>query len=311
MPIDVTLGSDSKKLPQQEVKRETVETNVMNGTIVDSNPTPVNTVPPSQNNPVQGAPVLDGVVNIPPDAPIVILFGPTSCGKSMALKRLTRHLRQSGEYQAIEPERSFRPSSDTAYQADCDDFNDFIARPTKAAGTTGYMLVNVIEDGNTKCRILEAPGEYYFDPQNPKRHYPNYIHTIIAAQNTRIWCIFVEPNWQDPQDRMNYVARINALKPMMQKNDEVLFIFNKIDETHFVITPGDIRMKQAVDFVEVQYPGIFNLFKNDIPILKWFKKYNCGFVPFQTGLYQPGSDVYADSVNNYPAMLWKAITKLL
>ena len=110
---------------------------------------------------------------------------------------------------------------------------------------------------------------------------------------------------------MNYVARINALKPMMQDNDEVLIIFNKIDLTHFVIRQGNIRIREASEFVAEQYSGLFNLFKNDIPIIKWFKKYNCGFIPFQTGIYQDGSDVYADSHDSYPAMLWRAINKLL
>ena len=320
MPIDVTLAGGQNNQPQHEEKANSAEkaevsktenSNTQQGSVEVSSPVSEAAPTPasvSQNN---TAPILDGVVNIPPDAPIVILFGPTSCGKSMALKRLTRYLRKSGDYQEIEPERSFRPANDTAYQNDCDDFDNFVTRQTKAAGTTGYMLVNVIEDGSTICRILEAPGEYYFDPSDPDKSYPNYMNTIITAPNRRIWCVFVEPNWQDPQDRMNYVARINALKPMMQKNDEVLFVFNKIDDTHFVITPGEIRMKQAAEFVAIQYPGIFNQFKNDIPILKWFKKYNCGFMPFQTGLYQRGSDVYADSVDDYPAMLWKAIMKLL
>lgn len=331
MPIDVTLAGGQNNLPQHEEKANSAEKAEVlktenNGTqqepvevsspVSEATPTPASV---SQNN---TAPILDGVVNIPPDAPIVILFGPTSCGKSMALKRLTRYLRKSGDYQAIEPERSFRPANDTAYQDDCDKFDKFVSGNTKAAGSTGYMLVNVIEEGTTICRILEAPGEYYFDPSDPGKSYPNYMNTIITAPNPRIWCVFVEPNWSpllsndslklDPQEhRMNYVKRIQALKPMMQKNDEVLFVFNKIDETHFVITPGEIRMKQAVKFVAIQYPGIFNQFKNDIPILKWFKKYNCGFIPFQTGLYQEKSDVYADSVDDYPAMLWKAIMKRL
>lgn len=306
MPIDVNLGGE-QKMPQPEISTVTsgqgkhqVDVNAGQGA--------PRVTPIINNNP---APDLDGVVNIPADAPIVILFGPTSCGKSMGLKRLTRYLRSTGDYQAVEPDRSFRPANDSAYQADCDDFDNFISRQTKAAGTTGYMLVNIIEEGTTKCRILEAPGEYYFDHKNPKKIYPNYINTIITADNPRIWCIFVEPNWQDPSDRLNYVNRIMELKPKMQKNDEVIFVFNKIDETHFVISPGEIRTQAAIDFVDMQYPGLFNQFKNETPILKWFKKYNCGFVPFQTGMYQEDSDVYADSVKEYPEMLWNAITKLL
>lgn len=304
MPINVNLSGEQKETPQVQTQETT---NASQYEVAQNSAQSSAT-----NQPTGGTvPVLDGIVNIPPNAPIVVLFGPTSCGKSMALKRLTRYLRNSGKFQAVEPERSFRPTNDSDYQYDCNHFNDFVTAQTKAAGTTGYMLVNVIEAGNTICRILEAPGEYYFDPSNPQSSYPNYMNTIIAAPVHRIWCIFVEPNWRDPQDRMNYVSRIAALKPMMQKNDIVLFVFNKIDETHFVITPGEVRMKQSIDYVAIQYPGIFNNFLCDIPILKWFKKYECDFVPFQTGLYQKNSDVYADSVDDYPAMLWDKITKYL
>ena len=309
MPIDVTLSGKEKELPQKKVNREPVSEPA-----VDPNPAPMNAIPPRQNNPAQGAPILNGVVNIPMDkVPIVVFFGPTSCGKSMGLKRVIRYLRKSGDFTSIEPERTFRPANDKDYQADCDDFNNFVTRQTKEAGTTGYMLVNVI-DTEVKCRLLEAPGEYYFDPENPEKDYPVYMNTIMGAPNPRIWCIFVEPNWLDQPDRENYVARINALKPEMQRNDVVIFVFNKIDSKvtkHLVISPGEIRTKEAIKFVATQYPGIFNLFKNDIPILKWFKEYTCGFIPFQTGKYTEGSNNYADSVDEYPAMLWKAISKYL
>ena len=44
------------------------------------------------------------------DAPIVVLFGPPACGKTMTLVRLTRFLRENGY--TITPIRTFRPNYD-------------------------------------------------------------------------------------------------------------------------------------------------------------------------------------------------------
>jgi len=304
MPIDISLGGTQDV--QSNNVNESNNQSVLNVEEATSTANP-ETLPNVQNNSTYN---LNEEVYIPSEAPIIILYGPTSCGKSMALKRIVRYLKNQS-YQAIEPEKSFRPSYDIEYNQDCQNFDNFISSPTKASGTTGYMLVNVIESGTVICRILEAPGEYYFDPERPKKQYPIYMASIITSNVRRIWCIFVEPNWKNPNDRMNYVSRINKLKQNIQEEDEVLFVFNKIDETHFVNSPGNIMEKKAIDYINNQYPGIFNQFKNDIPIVKWFKKYNCGFIPFQTGMYQDDSDNYADSAEVYPEMLWKEIKKRL
>ena len=43
--------------------------------------------------------------------PLIVLFGPPSCGKTMTLIRLTRYLRSINGY-AIEPVTCFRPAHD-------------------------------------------------------------------------------------------------------------------------------------------------------------------------------------------------------
>ena len=43
------------------------------------------------------------------NVPIVVLFGPTTCGKTMTLIRLTRYLQKYGY--KVSPVRSFRPFS--------------------------------------------------------------------------------------------------------------------------------------------------------------------------------------------------------
>lgn len=257
---------------------------------------------------------LDGLVNITdPKAPLVVLYGPTSCGKTMTLVRLTKHLRNRHKC-IVTPDRTFRPARDKAYQEDCDKFNQTVNDPIAAPGTSGYMLVDVVYQGKTLCKILEAPGEYYFDPEYPNKKYPHYLQKIITAPNRKVWCIFVEPNWQDPNNRADYVSRIKELKTTMTTVDQAVFVFNKIDKTNFVVRPGVVNVKQAINNISNLYSGIFETFRNDIPILKWLQPYTCKFVPFQTGIFSDSEDtngnpilLYAEGNEAYPEKLWQII----
>lgn len=48
------------------------------------------------------------------DIPLIILFGPPACGKTMTLIRLTQYLRAQGY--TVKPVTSFRPSYDDNYK---------------------------------------------------------------------------------------------------------------------------------------------------------------------------------------------------
>lgn len=255
---------------------------------------------------------LDGVVNIVDEhVPIVVLYGPTSCGKSMTLVRMTNYLRSLGGY-AVTPDRTFRPSDDKDYQMDCDNFDAFVANPMAAPPTTGYMLVDVIEGDNMVCKILEAPGEYYFNPKEPHKSYRNYLNKIIQSPNQKIWCIFVEKTNAKQSLYVNRVVDMgeNGFIPSMQTTDSVVVLFNKIDKTGFSKSPGEWNEKKAKEYVDTWYPGLFNAFKEDIPIVKWFRPYKCHFEPFCTGKFNEG-EPYAESKCEWPERFWKKIKKLL
>lgn len=244
-----------------------------------------------------------------PKTPLVILFGPPACGKTMTLVRLTRFLKEEGYI--VSPIRAFRPTLDKNYADICEKFDETINSDRAASSTSriSFMLVEVVKNGRRVCQILEAPGEFYFDPKEPNRSFPNYVNTIIASSNRKIWTIMVEPDWMDHSDRRNYVTRISRLKQSMRSKDSTVFLFNKIDSTSFVREVGNINKSAAINEVKNLYPNIFVPFMNQNPITKFVKEYNCDFVPFQTGTYTPAINgfTYQEGPREYCVKLWDVI----
>lgn len=246
--------------------------------------------------------------------PIVVMFGPPSCGKTMVLVRLTRYLRKLGF--RVEPERTFRPSADVDYKKICDDFNEVVTNEYAAKSTKliNFMLLKVWKKGSPICQILEAPGEHYYNPNRgaSNEEFPRYINNIFNKNNRKIFLIIVEPQWDG--DSLNYVERIKQLKVKMRGNDKVIILYNKIDQTNFVISSGKTNIRQAIKSVSDKYNGIFESFKNEIPIVRFFTPYNCKFVPFSTGDYNEttnGNFAYEASPEEYPSNLWNEIMKCI
>lgn len=244
-----------------------------------------------------------------PDAPLVILFGPPACGKTMTLVRLTRYLKDKGFILA--PIRTFRPVQDTNYSNLCENFDTMISSNNAAASTDriSFMLVEVIKDGRRLCQILEAPGEYYFNPKEPNAPFPAYVNSIAANSNRKIWTFMVEPNWLNLEDRRNYVSKIGKLKQQMRPKDSTIFVYNKIDTTNFVRSAGDVNMSQVVKDLKNNYPSILDSFKNQNPITKLWRDYNCDVVPFQTGYYTNSRSglTYQEGPEEYCRILWNSI----
>lgn len=245
-----------------------------------------------------------------PNTPIVVLYGPPSCGKTMTLVRLTRYLITKGY--TVVPEKTFRPTYDKNYTGLCDNFDQMINSSNAATSTNqiSFMLVKVLQRGKPVCQILEAPGEYYFQPDDPNRPYPAYVHEILNSKNRKIWSVMVEPDWSDSTPRANYVTRISKLKTMMSSRDKVVFVYNKIDLTPYVYGVGQVNIKEAIQNIQNLYPGIFTPFENQNPITKFFNKYNCEFVPFMTGTYNRtmnGGFTYTECHPVYVERLWNAL----
>lgn len=249
-----------------------------------------------------------------PKTPIVVLYGPPSCGKTMTLVRMTRYLQSQGY--SVVPDKTFRPTYDSNYRQLCENFDQMINSNQAATSTTNisFMLVKVLKNGKPVCQILEAPGEYYFSPDDPNRQYPAYVYSILQSVNRKVWAVMVEPDWNDSIPRANYVSRIRSLKTMMSSRDKVIFVYNKIDLTPFVYGVGQVNTGEAIRNIQNLYPNIFVPFENKNPLTKFFTKYNCEFVPFMTGSYaqtMTGGFTYIEGHYIYAQKLWQAMLKLI
>lgn len=247
-------------------------------------------------------------------APVIVLFGPASCGKTMTMVRLARYLQGQG-YRLI-PDKTFRPSYDQNYKNLCDNFSNIVNSDDAASRTDNisFLLVKVIKDGKTICQILEGPGELYFDPNKANQDWPTYVHYLLNNTKLRkIFIPFVEPNFGDEETRRNYVSTLNQLK-MNTDKQKYVFLYNKIDLTPFVIAPGKVHINHAIHQVGADYPDIFNQFKNSNPITSLWRPNNFDFVPFQTGTYTKpasGSLVYIQGSDRYPQILWETLLRCI
>lgn len=251
------------------------------------NPTPIHVVNPS---------------------PLVILFGPASSGKTMTLIRLTRFLLKQG-YSVI-PDYSF--CYNQVYQDACNLFlQKCFAMNTAEIASFEMLLVKVIDrQGRIICQLLDAPGPFFFDPNNPQRPWHDRINHLRNLPNKRIWLYFVENSWSNFETRMRYTERIKNHVDHSFKKDRSVLVFSKVDKTGLIGID-----KSLYKIICFQYPDVFVPFENRPP-LKWFKKYDCQFVPFSSGDFRRLIDSCGNRVvdfipgaDAFPKLLWGAIMR--
>jgi GTPase SAR1 family protein len=271
-------------------------------------------VPSANNSNQQTKHFNDIKVTIPPDKPLVILFGPGSSGKTMTLVRLTRWL-EKNRYKVI-PEPNFRPS-DKEYKNVCESFQKFVHSDYAAdqTATLNFILLTVMNEyGEPICRILEAPGEHYFKKDNPKNPFPSYIKAICNSSNSKTWVFIVEKDWGTHQNKLDYAQKICELQSEINtKKDRVIFTCHKADLHPYLINGTIPNTKQFFKDIKGQYPGIFSRYENQNPLTKFVNPYNFDFVVFSAGSFSEiegqTSIKYDAGPERYPAELWQAILK--
>lgn len=250
------------------------------------------------------------------DNPIVILFGPSQCGKTMTLVRLTRYL--SSQF-AFVPDKAFKDSSDDEYKTLCDNFDNAVDRDEAADGTNyiDFMLLRVNQKQNrhgTICQFLESPGEYLFDPDNKDAGFPGYFQTILDAPNRRIWVFFLEPTLSN-EEKKAYVRKITQ-DITFGNQDRFIFLVNKIDmpiTKRFMTTTDSIDEAGLRKYVDEAFRDLTSCEKFTIEKI-FSTKELYRIIGFQTGTYTWGKTADGNPFktfhaghDSHPKRLWQAI----
>ena len=243
--------------------------------------------------------------------PLVILFGPRKIGKTVTLLRLDRYLRSKYE---VEIDQNFWENNDE-YLETVRDFQNLRENGHFAPNATGaidFLLLNVNEvSGGRFCQILEAPGEHFFDKDEPQRAYPFYMNQIIAADYQKIFIFFFELNMfnsdQIFQDYVNKIAQLISQR-ISSRRDRIILLCNKCDEYSYFKDKKPIKK----EFQNRIYKH--SAFKKlEETISKSNFKY-IPFVPFSAGTFnETGSPIsgqekaFVDSPVDFPKSLWAEI----
>lgn len=252
-------------------------------------------------------------------APIIMLFGPPTSGKSMTLVSLARYLRKQGYTVKADP--TFK--SDNAYKARCDQFHKNLNTTEALQGNAlnEFLMVKVINHGTTVCQILEAPGEHYFNPKKPDevsaRNFRPYLTEIIRnLPNRKIWVFITEAEWNvHASVKDSYVARIRGCKHQLLKpTDRVVMLYNKVDQKEELFEDGHLHVSSAENAMKDEYEGLAAVFKNTNPVTSLWRRFNYRFVPFCTGYYTKqvgGKYKYNESEEHYPRLLWAGLMECI
>ncbi len=252
-------------------------------------------------------------------APIVMLFGPPTSGKSMTLVRLARYLRKLGY--TVKADTTFK--SDDTYKERCDKFHKNLNSKEALDGNAlnEFLMVKIINHGTTVCQILEAPGEHYFNPKKPDeisaRNFRPYLTQIIRnLPNRKIWVFITEAEWNvHASVKDSYVGRIRNCKHQLLRNsDRVVILYNKVDQKEELFENGHLHISSAEKAMKDEYESLSIVFKNPNPITSLWRPNNYRFVPFCTGYYTKqvgGKPKYNESEEMYPKLLWDQLMKCI
>lgn len=258
-------------------------------------------------------------VQITDSAPIILLFGAPSSGKTMTLVRLARYLRKKKGY-SVSVNNLFPTTEVWEYTENSQKFNDMLDTTTALKGTdrNDFLMIKVTDSrGRLICQILEGAGEDYFPKNGQNRStaaFPSYMDGVFTTTNKKVWIFITEPEWKVTQkDRNDYVKRIEFCKKQyFNKNDKSIILYNKIDQKlELLYGQGKVHISSAKVNCKNEYLGIFDIFLNLSPLRFLQDKYTCKFVPFSTGVFadalKPEERHYTVSHDSYPATLWSAI----
>ena len=243
-----------------------------------------------------------GVSIIDKRTPIIVPFAPRYLGKTCLLHRLIRYIRNNGYFVQLDKHVLF---SHFNHSIDFfDKYTKYLCSEYSPCSTVIPIFGRVFFNGETKVQFVDFPGEFLYNTNHPKT--PSALKEIIESPNKKIWLFMLELNGLEGQiERDNYSERIMEVAAHISPNDKIIIVVNKIDMC-------SMDLKSIVQALYLQYPAVLNCFKNQNPVTKLWKPFNCDIVSFSAGDFGRTCDnkeMFRPGLDTYPKQLWKAICK--
>ncbi len=240
---------------------------------------------------------------------LVVFAGPRETGKTVALMRLTHFLRKNRNTK-VEPDRTYR--NDARYQESVKAFLDDLHTPDfspKRTGKIDFLVLDVFKGSEVFCQFLEAPGEAFFNTDDPHNtNFPPYLTKILNNHKlNKVFIFFFEENMLAKSDPLAYSKCLARLVGMMnRKKDDVIILYNKSDKLRQLYDRNkpNVREFKRRLYNNDYYGDFLGALKElGIPVK---------FVTFSSGDFSqiPGKDTerWTHSDDHYPDTLWRNIT---
>lgn len=253
------------------------------------------------------------IAQIPqPSIPIFMPFRYCCAGGTMLIRRLCVYLRDIGY--DVNVVRDFLNLKD--YQKAAEYYENSFDSLEAAPGNSirDQYLIEVCKNKRSICYILDMQGELQAHIPNENRNPMPLFMQIVSGDNPIIWGIIIEKEIGHLNCNVDYYCNVIAnTKKFMKPFDKTLVIFNKIDETPFMLSPCSVNQKDAYNYARKKYPDLFNLFKTTNTLQRLMHPYICDFVTFSSGYYSY-DDIrnircYTNSNNCFPMALWEHLLK--
>lgn len=244
-----------------------------------------------------------------PEAPLVILIGQGSSGKTIALLRLSRFLRKQGF--DVEPNRSVR--SDEEYDQICDDFvrmlNDTQNRVPSRTQENQALIVDFIKAGETQFRIMETPGEFFLvrsqkEEAKTDQSFNPFIGRFLRQRSHPVLFSFVFDlkDLRDGDERAAYQSRMISIVRnyfQVEQEDRVALVANKVD----------LQVNRSDEAIAKEIMSTFKQFRLQLEEVAKSTRVEPSFVAFSGGdFYGEGDDkVWTPGEDKYPGMFSETI----
>lgn len=239
--------------------------------------------------------------------PLILFVGPRESGKSTVLIHLAKYLKVKQGFQ-IDINRTYR--SDQSYvdasNKFLDQLNDNHFAPDRT-GSFNFLAVSAFRGSKQICQFLEAPGEAYFNQNDPHSNsFPPYILQTLSLSNiNKTLVIFFEEGMLLNSDPSAYSRRLSLLiRKLDRKIDDIIILYNKIDKCPNLFSGNTPNLKSVIRLVknDANYADFFNTLSE--------MKLQTKFVAYSSGDFQQledGKEVWTFSSNSYAEKLWRAI----